>query len=47
MSAERRPTNRRFRVIMSALAVIAVVSGGAARSLAGQFSSGAQPGHRQ
>ena len=30
MSAERRPTNRRFRVIMSALAVIAVVSGGAA-----------------
>ena len=30
MSAERRPSKRRFRVIMSALAVIAVVSGGAA-----------------
>ncbi len=30
MSAERRPSNRRFRVIMSALAVVAVVSGGAA-----------------
>jgi hypothetical protein len=30
MTDERRPTNRRFRVIMGALAVVAVVSGGAA-----------------
>lgn len=30
MTDERRPTNRRFRVIMGALAVVAVVCGGAA-----------------
>jgi hypothetical protein len=30
MSAERRPTNRRLRALMAALAVVAVVSGGAA-----------------
>ena len=30
MSAERRPTNRKFRALMAALAVVAVVSGGAA-----------------
>ena len=30
MSDERRPTNRRFRMIMGALAIVAVVSGGAA-----------------
>jgi lambda repressor-like predicted transcriptional regulator len=30
MTPERRPTNRKFRLIMGALAVVAVVSGGAA-----------------
>jgi hypothetical protein len=30
MTDERRPTNRRFRIIMGALAIVAVVSGGAA-----------------
>ena len=30
MTAERRPTNRKFRLIMGALAIVAVVSGGAA-----------------
>ena len=30
MTDERRPSNRKFRLILGALAVVAVVSGGAA-----------------